>query len=467
MKYNNFPSSKISLRLSVLSLLLVCSLSSSHSQGWRKQHLPVADSTAKIIQFVDSLNGWIYCEKSYFVTTNGGENWLRFQYPDDKFLVDARLLRNEYCLLVGADRNSEVFSVEPVFYWTSDNGKNWEKVFSSRSSFGIISSCIINRYKFAIIGAYYAKYFNWVIDIGQGRIDSTELPFGHPFPVGNWAYRDMSFKDSLTGYITAGQGLGPGMLPWGLILKTTDGGRTWRDDTVMYRAMFEHVEFMDAKRGYIFGYQDFVYDEFRSLWTSTPKLRFTIDSGKTWRSVIHAPPIRGFFLDDSSFFFVSRRWRAGYPCGYLYLSNVHIPLATKLLIDDSLIVDCSYVAPDHKWALRYDGRTVYKWDPLLSSGEQILDVKSFPLPKLYPNPATDRTQIDFTLPEEATVVISLYDLFSRRIKVIYDRRFDAGNHLLEVNCRGLPSGMYLCDVQITTEKKVTKRNWLKLSIFSQ
>ena len=68
----------------------------------------------------------------------------------------------------------------------------------------------------------------------------------------------------------------------------------------------------------------------------------------------------------------------------------------------------------------------------------------------YPNPFNPSTSIDYGVPFNGRIVISLYDLNGRRVQTIADRFHVSGNYSLEFNSTNLNSGFYL--VKISSSK---------------
>jgi len=75
---------------------------------------------------------------------------------------------------------------------------------------------------------------------------------------------------------------------------------------------------------------------------------------------------------------------------------------------------------------------------------------------VYPSPASGTFTIDYTLPENGRISISLYDLSGRRITTVYDGETAAGRQVFSFDASTLTSGMYL--VHLATEAgSLTKR----------
>jgi len=66
---------------------------------------------------------------------------------------------------------------------------------------------------------------------------------------------------------------------------------------------------------------------------------------------------------------------------------------------------------------------------------------------IYPNPATDRVQLRFTLPENSPINIELLNANGQVLKIIKNDTFDAGKHQIELNTSSLSGGIYLIKVE--------------------
>jgi len=107
------------------------------------------------------------------------------------------------------------------------------------------------------------------------------------------------------------------------------------------------------------------------------------------------------------------------------------------------------------------GRHVYKY-----STEKVTDVEfefdvqplSFVLEQNYPNPFNPSTIINYTLPEEAYVIIKIYDSLGNEVQTLLKQRQATGKHQVEFNGNNLPSGIYLYKLEardfIETKKMV-------------
>jgi hypothetical protein len=67
---------------------------------------------------------------------------------------------------------------------------------------------------------------------------------------------------------------------------------------------------------------------------------------------------------------------------------------------------------------------------------------SFSLSQNYPNPFNPATRIQYALPENAQVKLTVYDMLGQRVAVLVDKKQPAGYHEIVFQATSLPSGMY-------------------------
>jgi hypothetical protein len=68
--------------------------------------------------------------------------------------------------------------------------------------------------------------------------------------------------------------------------------------------------------------------------------------------------------------------------------------------------------------------------------------EQFSLMQNFPNPFNPETEIPYYLPRPAQVVLELFDLRGRKLKVLVNQLQGKGLHRLRFNAQGLPSGVY-------------------------
>ena len=79
----------------------------------------------------------------------------------------------------------------------------------------------------------------------------------------------------------------------------------------------------------------------------------------------------------------------------------------------------------------------------------------------YPNPFNNQTNIQFTVPIESNVRITVLDVLGQTVKQIFAGRVAAGSHTVSFNADGLSSGIYFYRMQAPGAVLVRKMNYLK------
>ena len=87
-----------------------------------------------------------------------------------------------------------------------------------------------------------------------------------------------------------------------------------------------------------------------------------------------------------------------------------------------------------------------------------LQPENFELSQNYPNPFNPSTKIDFNLPSESYVKISVYNLLGEKVKELLNSRESAGKHSANFYAGGLASGVYIYQV---TAESITGKNYFR------
>jgi len=72
----------------------------------------------------------------------------------------------------------------------------------------------------------------------------------------------------------------------------------------------------------------------------------------------------------------------------------------------------------------------------------------YSLSQNYPNPFNPTTKINFSLPEDGKIKLTIYDILGREVKRIVNSEFrSAGRYTVEFNGAGLSSGVYFYRIE--------------------
>ncbi len=91
----------------------------------------------------------------------------------------------------------------------------------------------------------------------------------------------------------------------------------------------------------------------------------------------------------------------------------------------------------------FDGAFEYSDEVTIS----IEKPEGFELSQNYPNPFNPTTKIQFSIPVDNHVKLTLYNLLGERVKDIIDNDYKAGTHEINLNASGLSSGVYLYKIE--------------------
>lgn len=71
----------------------------------------------------------------------------------------------------------------------------------------------------------------------------------------------------------------------------------------------------------------------------------------------------------------------------------------------------------------------------------------YSLSQNYPNPFNPTTKINFSIPIEGVVRLSLYNVLGEKVQDITEQFYTAGNHVIEFNGSAMPSGFYFFQIK--------------------
>ena len=96
----------------------------------------------------------------------------------------------------------------------------------------------------------------------------------------------------------------------------------------------------------------------------------------------------------------------------------------------------------------------------IADEDQIV-VREFILKQNYPNPFNPFTTIEFSLNQDARVVLSVYNVLGQKLLELANERFEAGTHRLQLDGSQLSSGLYFYELKAGQESRVMKMTLIK------
>jgi hypothetical protein len=75
---------------------------------------------------------------------------------------------------------------------------------------------------------------------------------------------------------------------------------------------------------------------------------------------------------------------------------------------------------------------------------------------LFPNPSNENTNMNFTLAENSSVSLNIYDMTGQLVKAVINEEMVSGDHSIAIETSSLPSGVYFMTL-VSGESSVTRR----------
>jgi hypothetical protein len=128
-----------------------------------------------------------------------------------------------------------------------------------------------------------------------------------------------------------------------------------------------------------------------------------------------------------------------------------------------VIDNVSSVFQNESFRLRFDfrsyrGNNIYIddiniFDPATVGLESIDFVDRF---RVYPNPTTGATNLDFALKNAGDLTIDVIDLSGRVVKQVFSGNQPSGQQVMQIDAAGLQNGVYLIRMQSNGQQVVRK-----------
>lgn len=279
--------------------------------------------------FVDDKTGFYADYYHIYKTTDGGNTWTK-KYTDSIAPIGK---------IYFFDSQIGFFLNELYLYKTANGGESWDKVKVSPADLGIPNINFIDRktgyvsdysgiYKTTDGGNTWAKQ-----DLG---IDLGADPF----------LTSVYFIDAQTGFIGGNNGM---------LLRTADGGKTWKK--IENRMLFYTVafKFLDNTHGYALN----------KSFTSVNEIYETMDAGLTWSRIYQTwSNISGFNLNDGQLFLTGEMGTV------VKLSNSpSLPVNSGYILGDTTVAVLNKVI----YSVPAMPNTYYKWS---TSGNAIIQYQN-------------------------------------------------------------------------------------------
>ncbi len=107
------------------------------------------------------------------------------------------------------------------------------------------------------------------------------------------------------------------------------------------------------------------------------------------------------------------------------------------------------------------GRSMYKinLNDVYSSVDDSYSLRpeTFKLSQNYPNPFNPSTTIEFFVPQQGEVKITVYDMLGKEISTLINKTLNSGTHKVDFSANGLSSGIYFYTLKYNNKQTITKK----------
>jgi serine protease len=81
---------------------------------------------------------------------------------------------------------------------------------------------------------------------------------------------------------------------------------------------------------------------------------------------------------------------------------------------------------------------------------------AFELTQNYPNPGLENTSIEFSIPEQSPVTLTLYSVLGKKVKTLINSTLIQGTYKIDVDLLGMKTGIYFYEMRYGTQSKTLK-----------
>ncbi|MCJ7554443.1 MAG: YCF48-related protein [Ignavibacteriaceae bacterium] len=221
----------------------------------------------------------------------------------------------------------------------------------------------------------------------------------------------------------------------GVILNTVDSGKTWQfNDTLT--TVGSAIYFTDSLHGYIAGSNPPFFEGV---------IKVTSDGGRTWLTYY----LPGTWLRDIAFTDDSTGWVVG-DYGFIWHTTDKGLNWTK--VESGTISHLYRIFFFDNGNIGYivgADSTLLKYEKTVEVKEEQPDLEtSFKVFQNYPNPFNPSTTIHYSIKEAGLVKIKLFDILGKEVVVLTNETEEAGYHSVEFNASNLPSGVYIYTLRV-------------------
>ncbi len=405
----------------ILFIISICFLCPSPTWGqslWREIPLPAWPTQYTLIDFTDSLSGWIFTSDGIYMRTgDGGRSWFKDWFDAPLSIKQIKAVSLSECWLLHSDTQSKVTILK------TEDGTNWRTIPIPDS---------LNNVRGKL--EFTSPSTVW-LPSRQGIFISKDYGKSWQKILGPWGFGcNIDFRDALNGLV-AFWNSGPGGESYGTTLRTNNGGMSW--DTLSYNSSTSlyKVKYYNADYGYSVSKRTMAYDmpvnEYLGLFNGVSSISFTADN------IAPSSVIGGILYLNGENFVVTSSHRMKRLSG----DTTHYILSRGTEGDAAVAFES--VPERWNWILT-SGNHLYQSMDIPTAVDRVSNarIKSYSLAQNYPNPFNPSTTISFSLPWKSLVSLKVFDVMGRDVATIVSEEIAPGNYSRQWNAGSMPSGVY-------------------------
>ena len=356
-------------------------------------------------------------------TTNLGVNWSFINTPT---------IYNLYSVNFNTPENGWIVGFE--VYRTSNGGQNWTQVTNPPELAGFKVQFFDSETGWILGLKINNRVWVWRTTNGGNSWDSSTFTI-NPYisdPM------DMHFPSVETGYISGGNSIS-------FIAKTITGGKSWFYQSVPSSRYISGINFKDNLIGWAI--------------TDSGNILKTTNGGLNWNKT-NTVVYGGRKIYYKNGYNGEQLWIIGEYGAILSSSNLGNSWQSVSFNSEHFYEDLAFSGNNQTGIhiVGYNGTIIYSNN---GGGVNIKEIssinpQSFNLYPNYPNPFNPVTNIKFSIPENSSVQLKVYDILGKEIGVLVNERLKVGTYQVSFNAGSLASGIYFYTIE-TPIYKDTKR----------
>ncbi|NQV03605.1 MAG: T9SS type A sorting domain-containing protein, partial [Bacteroidia bacterium] len=320
-------------------------------------------------------------------------------------------------------------------FWTTEDGGNSWTVQETGTENNLNDACFID------------DQFGWAVGDNGTVLRTTDggMTWAN-LEVGSYSDDDLlsvHFTDALNGWVCGGE-----LDLSGVILHTSNGGKDWAVQLFnqSFPGSVNTLFFLDSLHGWAGSNYGF--------------FNWTNDGGETWEGNLALCVLGSYNIRDIYFQSQDIGWVASENGRIYYTEDGGVSFKEQFTHTGNNITCLGFTENGNGWAVGDSGVILSTENggfpvPVEDPAPVIRQESSLSI-QIYPNPVTSSTTIEYEIEQPATVSLTIYNQLGREVMNLTEGNQPAGTHQKNIYLADLPSGIYLCRLQVGNQSVVKR-----------